>query len=129
MRHSIRPPVAARGETVARLAAAERALERERTRFALFITELLENQETSQARVRRYDERMLVQEQQQRNLAARQWRLGRKMLMEAPQAAREQTLAAWNASSIPADAEYFADFVWRALRDRGLLPASQDDNA
>jgi hypothetical protein len=111
-----------------RLAAAGRALDRERTRLALFVCELLGGQETPEERIRRYDECLFVQDRQHRELAAKQWRRGRKLLAKAPQETREEILAAWNRSSIPTDAAYFTDFVWSALRDRGLL-TSQGDNS
>jgi len=129
IRHSIRPPLSVRGPTVGRLAAAERVLKRERTRLALFVREVLTEQEGPDERIRRYDEWLAFQEHQHRQLAAQQWRRGRELLNEAPQEARKEIMAAWNGSSIPADAAYFADFVWRVLRDRSLLPTSPDDDA
>lgn len=129
MRHSIRPRLDLRGPTTRRLAAAERVLKRERMRFALFVSEILPDQEIPAQRIRRYDERFISQEDQHRQLAAKQWSRGRRMLENAPQEARDEIAAAWNASSIPPEAAYFADFVWRALRGRGLLPTSRADNA
>ena len=49
--------------------------------------------------------------------------------MEVPVPIRLDIINAWNRSSIPAEAAYFADFVWRALRDRGQQIASHEENA
>jgi len=129
MRHSIRLPLCVRGPTVRRVVAARNALERERTRFALFASQVLDEQQTPEERILHHDERAIAQEQRHRELAARQWCRGRRLLMEAAPTVRREIIEAWNHSSIPAEAAYFADFIWRALRDRGLQNLSQDDHA
>ena len=129
MRHSIRPRLSIRGPTDRRVAAARHALERERTRLALFASQVLDEQQTPDERILRHDERAIAQEQRLRELAAEQWRRGRQLLIEASPTIRREILDAWNRNSIPAEAAYFADFVWRALRDRGVQSASRQNDA
>jgi len=129
MRHSIRPPLCIRGPTARRIAAAQHALEWERTRLALFASQILDEQQSPEERVLWYDERAVEHEQRHRDLAATQWRRPRRWLMEVPVPIRLDIINAWNRSSIPAEAAYFADFVWRALRDRGQQIASHEENA
>ncbi len=129
MRHSIRPPLSIRGPNTRRIAAAKHALERERMRFALFASQVLDDQQTPEERVCRFDKQAIAQEDRHRDLAARQWRRGRRLLTAAAPAVRSEIIAAWNRSSIPAEAAYFADFVWRALRDRCLQDLSNDSHA
>lgn len=98
-------------------------------RFALFASQVLDDQQTPEERVCRFDKQAIAQEDRHRDLAARQWRRGRRLLTAAAPAVRSEIIAAWNRSSIPAEAAYFADFVWRALRDRCLQDLSNDSHA
>jgi len=120
MRHRLRGRVQPRGVTTRRLAAARRALTRERDRLALFAAEVAADQETPQQRIERSDLQLLAQDQAHRDLAAAHWRWGRRLLMRVAPAVRCEILERWNASWIPADAAYFADFVRRELTKRGI---------
>ena len=105
-----------RGVTPRRLAAAERVLAGERERLALFAGQVLAEQETAQERIDRIDADHLRREQVFRDLAARHWRVGRRMLRSLPNEVQAGLLEAWNRSSIPPDAAYFVDFVRTRLR-------------
>ena len=93
IRHRDRHRLQPRGITPRRLAAARRALAKERGRLA---------------------------DQGHRDLAARHWRFGRRQLANLSDAVRGEIIASWNASSIPPDAHYFADFVRRELWRRHI---------
>ena len=69
-----------RSITPRRLAAAERALARERQRLALFASQVLAEQETAADRIHRIDADNLRHDQAFRDLAAKHWREGSRML-------------------------------------------------
>jgi Holliday junction resolvase-like predicted endonuclease len=106
----------ARAITPRRLAAAERALAHERQRLALFAREVLAEQETAEERLCRFDAQAVRQDQAFRDLAAKHWREGRRLLRSLPDCRQSEVLAAWNRSSIPPDAAYFVDFVRTRLQ-------------
>ena len=108
--------------TSRRLAAARRALTRERDRYALFADEVAADQESPEQRIDRFDQRVLRQDQSHRDLAAKHWRWGRRQLELVSEDIREQILAAWDRSSCPPEAHYFADFVRTRLRRLGISP-------
>lgn len=110
-----------RAVTSRRLAAAERVLARERQRLALFTRQVLAEQETAEERIRRFDGENVRQDQAFRDLAAKHWREGRRMLRLIPGPAQADLLEAWNRSSIPPDAAYFVDFVRTRFRSSGVL--------
>lgn len=87
----------------------------------MFAKQLLAEQETAGERVRRMDAQHRQHELAFRDLAAKHWRRGREMLRSAPPDLQAGILEAWNASSIPAEAVYFVDFVRTMLRRRGLI--------
>ena len=113
-----------RDVTKRRLAAAERALAAERAQLALFAAQLLSEQETAAERLRRIDAQHRSHELAFRDLAAKQWREGRRLLRSLSPDRQTGTIEAWNRSSIPADAAYFVDFVRTKLRRCNLLDES-----
>ena len=123
IRHRSRGRITPRGPTPRRLAAARRALQRERDRLPLFADQVVAEQVSPDERIRRIDQEQLADEQSRRDLAARHWNWGREQLLVHSPAVRHATLDKWNVSSIPADAAYFADFVRRELRKRDTSPA------
>ena len=125
MRFRPRGRVQLRGATPRRVAAARRALRRERQRLVLFANQVAAEQPTPQERVEHFDLELLQTDQRHRDLAARHWRWGRRQLAQLPPSTRDQILAAWNRSFIPPDAAYFADFVRRQLLQRSL-PVSEE---
>ena len=120
IRHRDRHRPQPRGITPRRLAAARRALAQERGRLALFEVQVAQEQPTPEGRIEHFDERLLQADQGHRDLAARHWRFGRRQLTYLSDTVRREIVASWNASSIPPDAHYFADFVRRELRRLGF---------
>lgn len=119
IRHSVRHRPEVRGITSRRVAAAQRALRKERNRYALFADQL--DQDTPQERIAKADRQLLSQEQGHRDLHAKHWRWGRTQLAQQTKEVRREILAAWNRSSIPPTASYFADFVRSRLARLGIL--------
>ena len=97
---------------------------REREHHALFADEVAADQESPEQRIDRFDQRLLRQDQGHRDLAARHWRWGRRQLVAVQAETRDQILQAWDRSSIPADAHYFADFVRTRLKRLGISPSN-----
>ena len=81
-----------RGVTPRRLAAAERTLARERQRLALFARQVLAEQETAEERIRRHDADNLRHDQGLRDLTAKHWRDGRRMLRSLPEPVQTELL-------------------------------------
>lgn len=119
MRHGIEYRPTPHEITTRRLAAATRALRLERERFPLFADEVAAAQPTPEQRIRSIDAEVHSHIQSRRDLAAKHWRWGRWMLAENPELAAE-ILPKWEQSSIPPTAAYFADFVRRELKSRGV---------
>ena len=120
MRYCVRYRPLPRGPTVRRLAAAKRALSREQERYALFADQVAAEQETPQERIDRFDQRVLNQDRGHRDLAAKQWRWGRRQLDAVPAQTKAEILRAWNRSFAPPEAHYFADFVRSRLNRLGI---------
>ena len=120
IRHSVRHRPEPRGITPRRLAAAKRAHQREVDRLPLFADQVAAEQGTPEERIERFDQDQLEHNQGRRDLAAKHWRWGRRQLSFLSAEIRIDILELWNATSIPANAAYFADFVRHQLRDRGL---------
>lgn len=120
LRHRVRHRPEPRGITPRRLAAARRALAKERKRLALFEDQVAAEQPTAEERIEHFDQKLLTSDQGHRDLAAKHWWWGRRQIAVLSDSVRSEIIARWNASSIPADAHYFADFVRRELRRRGL---------
>ena len=127
MRHSVRHRPVPRGMTSRRLAAAKRALANERDCYALFADEVAAEQESPEERIDRFDQRMLHQDENSRELAAMHWRWGRQQLEAVSDDVRNQIMDAWDRSFCPPEAHYFADFVRTRLRRLGIN--LQDDAA
>lgn len=119
IRHVIRGRPQLRGLTPRRLAAAKRALRRERDRLTLFADQVAAEQPTPEKRIESFDLDLLRQDQVRRDLTAHHWRWARRQLRCHPQRATE-ILGKWNRSWIPATGTYFADFVRRELKARCL---------
>lgn len=77
-------------------------------------------QPTPEERIAYFDDRLLDQNQGRRDLAAKHWRWARRQLDEVTADVRLEIMARWNASSIPSEAHYFADFVRTQFRRRCL---------
>lgn len=119
IRHGIRGRPQLRGLTPRRLAAAKRALRRERDQLALFADQVAAEQLTPQERIEAFDLDLLRQDQGRRDLTAQHWRWTRRQLRRHHRCAAD-ILAKWNCSWIPATGTYFANFVRRELKARSL---------
>lgn len=117
MRHSLCVRLQPRGIAPRRLAAAKRALTKERQKRPLFADQIEEEQGSPEERIDRIDQSMIDYDQGHRDLAAKHWRQGRRMLKEVTEETRADLIERWNASSIPSTAAYFADFVRCKLRE------------
>ena len=120
IRHASHGHLTPRGITPRRLSAAKRALQRQRERLPLFADQVAAEQGTPEERIEHFDQRQLEREQGHRDLAARHWRWGRYQLSQLSAEIRLEIIERWNSSMIPPQSHYFADFVRRQLRDRGL---------
>lgn len=125
IRHTVRYRPIPRGITSRRLAAAKSALKRERERRPLFADQIAIEQPTPEARIAGFDEELQRQDQGHRDLAAEHWRWGRVQLSMLSDELRREVVEAWNKSTIPPRAEYFADFVRTAIKRQGL-PIADD---
>ena len=127
LRRRIPDRIEPRGVTPRRLAAAERALTRERAKIVLFAQQVVAEQESAEERIDRMDQSMIAYDQGRRDLAARHWRQGRRMLRSLPPDLQASLVEQWNhQSSVPPDAAYFADFVRTRLRHKGIEPEASD---
>ena len=127
MRHSLRGRPRLRGITPRRLAAAVRALRRERERLILFADQVAAEQPTPEGRVTQADLDLVDYDQGHRDLAAKHWRWGRRQLARYPEVAPE-ILERWNSHRwLPPYPGYFADFVRTELRKRGLSVDDEED--
>lgn len=129
------PRATARPLTGRRLAAAVRALRREREDCPLFADDIAEEQPTPEDRVSKIDAEQVAHWQRIRDYNARTWRAARRILNSLPAADRDCLLAQWQAAPYPASASYFADFLYQrtgrsASRDlaeaEGQMPPSKE---
>lgn len=97
---------AGRGWSPKRIAAAKRAIARQPL-------DLFRPTETLLERQQRFDQADHAYRRQLRSCQALLWRRGRARLYALPLSTRARCLAAWNDSPVPAQAEYFADFMRR----------------
>lgn len=118
---AVRHEKAVRGEprpiTARRLAAARRALKKEREDRPLFAEQIAEEQPTPEERIRAHEDENARHWQSIRDHRAVVWRRARAIVYSLLPEQRDALLQAWNRSTIPADAAYFADFVRRFLRN------------
>lgn len=113
MRHETMPRAVARPLTERRLAAARRALRREREHCPLFADDIADEQPTPEERVQLIDAQQLAHWQRIRDYNARTWRAARRILFSLPAEKRDQLLAQWQSAPYPASASSFADFLWQ----------------
>ena len=107
------PRATARPVTERRLAAARRALRREREACPLFVDDIADEQPTPEERVQAIDAAQVAHWQRIRDYNARTWRAARRILNSLPADERDQLLAAWQSAPYPASASYFADFLYK----------------
>ena len=107
------PRAVARPLTDRRLAAAVRALARERDECPLFADDIAEEQPTPEERVRAIDAAQAAYWQRIRDFNARTWRAARRILNSLPAKERARLRAEWQSAPYPASASSFADFLWQ----------------
>lgn len=107
------PRAAARPLTERRLAAARRALQREREDCPLFADDIADEQPTAEERVQEIDAAQVAHWQRIRDYNARTWRAARRILNGLPVEERDRLRAEWQSAPYPASASYFADFLYQ----------------
>jgi hypothetical protein len=96
-----------------RLAAAARALLREREECPLFADHIADEQPTPEERVRSIDAAQVANWQRIRDYNVRTWRSARRILNSLPAAECDRLRAEWQSAPYPASASYFADFLYQ----------------
>ncbi|MBI2481282.1 MAG: hypothetical protein HYV60_22370 [Planctomycetia bacterium] len=86
----------------------------------LFADQVAAERPTPEERIVQFDDRLLDGHQGRRDLAAKQWRWARRQLAGVSADIRAEIVTRWNASSIPPEAHYFADFIRTQFRRRYL---------
>ena len=115
--------------TKRRIAAAERALKRERDKFPLLADWIAEQQPTAVERVEFYNDAGDRRFAAFRDNRAKTWKRARAELRKLPKAERQRLIAQWDASPYPKDAEYFADFLTQnipGLKERKLAEMEEE---
>ena len=101
-----------RGLTPHRLAAARRALKKQRENCPLFAAEIADRQPTPAERIKQCDENYSTYRSRMRKFTARQWLRGRRMLRAMVLEEQQALLDFWNHEwRGPHASEYFADMV------------------
>ena len=118
------PRPAVRPINTRRIAAAERALQRERDKFPLLADWVAEQQPSAEERLDRFQTAEFSRQQGRRDVAAASWRRSRALLRLLPQETQGELLARWNKAACPGTSEYFSDAVFQAakpLLDNGVI--------
>ena len=107
------------GATPRRLAAARRALQKQRDKYPLFAKEIAAGQPTPEERIQTYDRDIIENMRMMRKFISDQWRRGRKALKAVPENEQRELLNHWNQKRFgPLTSEYFANLVtnWKKRR-------------
>ena len=117
----IRPYTDDPGITPRRLAAARRALQRQRDKQPLFAEEIAAQQPTPEARLIAFHEDLMIFWRNMRNFHAQCWRKARAALRQWPEATQAAAITKWNARwGGSKDAAYFADFIRTYAKSNNL---------
>lgn len=108
-----------RGVTRLRVLAAERALDRQRQRLALFVDQT--DFGTSEARIAAIDAERASWWQHMRDMRASRWRRYRRHVERLPIGEQRALRASWATSPYPKSSEYFAEFVAEWFRKSGRI--------
>jgi len=103
--------------TKRRLAAARRALKKERDEHPLLAEQIAAEQPTPEERITAHEKESARHWQSIRDHRAAVWRRARAIVSGLPSEQRDALLNSWNRSTIPGNAAYFADFVQRFLSE------------
>lgn len=121
------PKLRAAGASAQRLAAAAKAIQRERDRAGLFVEEL-GPKETPEERIARVDIEMAAHWQRMRDWVARRWRSVRKEFYSLPRELRLRIREEWRACGWPGDPAYFAEFLrWQLAGKRWQYSGSDKE--
>lgn len=118
MRFKSYPKNPVRPITKRRLSRAEAKLRASRERYPLLSDWIAALLPSAQERLEFYREAEILRKAARRQQIALDWRRSRQLLRTLPTEVKAEILQNWNNSPIPGDASYFADFVWRAIKDR-----------
>lgn len=102
--------------TPRRLAAARRAIQRQKDKIALLLPVLPDDFGTPEERVESFDRQLAINEQAWRDSRARMWRKGRRKLRELPDWELRFLVGAWDNSPYHHEAAVFSDFMTNYLR-------------
>lgn len=116
----------ARGVTARRLAAAKRALQRERDKLPLFADMIAETQPSPEERINKVDAGLIKQMIETRHEIAAKWRKCRADLRAMPQNEREHLLWYWNRSMLPGDTTYLSGLI-RRWTQKGWRPEVRNE--
>jgi hypothetical protein len=106
----------AKGITPRRLAAAKRALQKQKDKYPLLSDWIAQQQPTPEERILKADESIIWQQQYWRDCSARCWRKWRARLYRLSLPERQLLLSEWNDSHYPKTSGYFADFCRTKMR-------------
>ena len=126
LRFSRFPRYRAGAPTKQRLAAARRAIEREREAVGLFPE--LAPQETPEERIARIDDELAAHWQRMRDHQATRWRRARRWLYSLPPEQMDQILSEWRSCGWPGSPEYLLSFVRWFLNGKQWWYVRQDDD-
>jgi len=112
-RRYYKPVQVIRGATPRRIAAAKRALQRQREALPLFSQQIAESQPTPEERIRQMDDRLCRQIEEDRSRRADGWRQARTLLRSMSDRNKEALLDYWNRSHYPKDPSYLLGLIDR----------------
>ncbi|MFB3816175.1 MAG: hypothetical protein ACE147_00810 [Candidatus Methylomirabilales bacterium] len=124
MRFSRFPRSFQRPITARRLAAARKAIQRERDKAGLFAFEL--PKVTPEERCKAWDKGADEWWTHLRDFNAKQWREGRRILFAMPAERRRTIVERWNAAPYPGSSEYFLEFMNGRCAETRTLHDPQD---
>lgn len=99
------------GPSPRRVAAAKRALKKQREKLPLFASEIAAGQPTPEERIEFYDQALLKMIKRMRDFDASQWREGRAMLRELTPESRKRFIEYWNNCYGPKKAHYLCTML------------------
>ena len=109
----------ARGITPRRLAAAKRALKRQRDKYPLFADQIAARQPTPEQRILEMDAKFVEEWDKLRQTTCKKWfELRRIIRKEICPELKEEFLSSWSIMSYPADPYYASDFLLRLVRKK-----------
>jgi len=113
------PKTSRRGVTPRRLAAAKRALKKQRDKCPLFAAQIVAKQPTPEQRIWYMDSKFVKEWDKLRNATCRQWlKLRRIIRKEICPELKKEFLSSWSRMRYPADPYYASDFLLWLMRKK-----------